>query len=318
MNNNEIVIGEYMVKRLSFHRKDNNKRPPSLYGKETNERPSLYRRDTRNTRSGQSGINFKRILAAVFMWMRRNPRIMRNVCLIAVVVLAVFLVATHIPLGNDDACETSSKIALIGNNSLGSVYKEGPFGNDQSNVSVAYILGVHPRENGAHRLMEEAFRKKADSLNCTYYLYKINVTSNPTDYEQSRLNGQLLAREFAIPDIINCNLTAAVDVHYSNGNWGVPRFVFTPNENNSLSAQLGHALADNFQWLEYYTPPDPTSPEYVTEPLNEGGVGAIIYEAYTEDDNNVTLDHDRQIVDFVDDWAFTKLSGPEEKGFFLF
>ena len=47
---------------------------------------------------------------------------------------------------------------LISNNSIGSVYKEGPYGTNSSNVSVAYILGVHPREKGAHKLMEQALK----------------------------------------------------------------------------------------------------------------------------------------------------------------
>lgn len=303
------------MKRRSLHR-DNN-RPPSLYKKETNQRPSLYRKDTRNNRSSL-GIRFANILSGIIYWIRRNPKPARNIFLILVVILAVTFVVSHIPNGNDNASVNSPASTLIGKNSLGNVYKEGPFGNNESNVTIAYILGVHPRESGAHRLMEQAFKEKADSLNCSYYIYKINVTSSPTEYEQSRMNGQQLANKYVVPDIINNNFTAAIDAHYSNGNWGVSRFVFTPNENNTISDNLGHSLANNFSWLSYFTPPDPTSPQYVTGPLNDGGVGAIIYEAYTEDDNNVTLDHDRQIVDFVDKWAFNNYAKHEEKGFFLF
>ena len=281
-----------MAKRRSLYKNDNNG-PPSLYRKETNQRGPSYRRNSQKA-------NFSKVLSGIFTWIRRNPKITRNIILIVILLLAVFLVISHIPNSNDNVSETSPTTTLIGNNSLGTVYKEGPYGNAKSNVSIAYILGVHPRENGAHRLMEKAFKENADSLNCSYYIYKINVTQNPTDYEESRLNGQQLGKEFVVPDIINNNFTAAVDVHYSNGNWGVERFVFTPNENNTVSSQLGHAIAKNFPWMTYYTPPNPTSPQYVTGPLNDGGVGAIIYEAYTEDDNNVTLEHDREMVKFIE------------------
>ena len=284
--------GEKMAKRRSLYEKDN-ERPSSLYRKETKQRGPSYKRDS------QTKINFAGILSGIFTWIRRNPKI----TLIVILLLAVFLVVSHIPNSNDHVSENSPTTTLIGNNSLGNVHKDGPYGNTSSNVSIAYILGVHPRENGAHRLMEEAFRENADSLNCSYYIYRINVTESPTDYEESRLNGQLLANKFVVPDIINNNFTAAIDVHYSNGNWGVERFVFTPNENNSVSNQLGHDIANNFPWITYYTPPNPTSPQYVTGPLNDGGVGAIIYEAYTEDDNNVTLEHDREMVKFIDKWA---------------
>ena len=193
----------------------------------------------------------------------------------------------------------------LGNNSLGSVYKEGPYGNTNSDTKIAYIIGVHPREKGAHQLMEKTFKEKVDNSKYCYYLYRVNVTENPTDYSESRLNGQKLANSYIVPDAINSSITFAVDAHYSNGAWGVERFVFTPTENNTLSYELGNAIADNFDWITYYTPPNPTSPEYLTEPLNNGGVSAIIYEAYTEDDQNVTLEHDKELFEFIDNWNFT-------------
>jgi len=63
-------------------------------------------------------------------------------------------------------------------------------------------------------------------------------------------------------------------------------------------------------------PPDPTSPAYVTEPLNDGNVSAVIYEAYTEDATDVTLEHDRELVNFIDNWNFTDESN--EKHFLFF
>lgn len=303
-----------MAKRRLFHEQDD-RRPPSLYRKETNQNTSFSRNGSRNRQSR----GFGNVLAVIILWMRRNPKVIRNIFLIVVVLLAIFLVVSHIPNGNDEVNQTTQSVTSLGSNSLGNVYKEGPFGNNDSNVSIAYILGTHPRESTAHKLMEKAFKEKADSLNCSYYIYKINVTSNPTDFDLSRNNGQQLANKYVVPDIIKNNFTAAIDVHYSNGYWGVERFVFTPNEKNAVSNQLGHSMANNFSWLTYYVPPDPTSPEYVTGPLNDGGVGAIIYEAYTDDPNNTTLDHDRKVVDFVDKWAFSNYGkAPEKKGFFIF
>ena len=163
-----------MAKRRSLYKEDN-KRPPSLYRKESNRRGPSYNRG-----SGQTKISFARILSGIFTWIRRNPKLARNIFLIFILLLAAFLVLSHIPNGNDNASETSAKTTPLGNNSLGNVHKEGPYGNTKSNVSIAYILGVHPRENGAHRLMEQAFKENADSLNCSYYIYKINVTESPT------------------------------------------------------------------------------------------------------------------------------------------
>ena len=329
-------------KKPSLHRQSSNK--GSLY---PNNKSSFQRNNGRNNRENNSrrnrtnkgnGVDYQALLLTIlsaivaillsilsiiaqgisfiFREMKKNPKMARNVIGILVIILAILFVASALNSDDDGNQEITAPSTLIGNNSIGTVYKEGPFGNTDSDVKIAYILGVHPREKGAHQLMEQAFKEKAGGLNCSYYLYKINVSSDATDFAASRMNGQKLAQEFAVPDMINNNFTLAVDAHYSNGHWGVSRFMFTPRENNTLSNQIAHGICDNFEWMTYYVPPDPTSPAYVTEPLNDGNVSAVIYEAYTEDANNVTLEHDREIVDFIDNWNFTNESN--EKHFLFF
>ena len=315
-------------KKPSLHKKSNNS---SL--RRGNAKPSLYKgsNNSRNRARRESNIqsSLNIILTQMLIkigefirWVKRNPKTARNIFGILIAILIVFFLVGQISNmtnnGNDNNNieKTSVPSTFIGSNSIGSVYKEGPYGNENSDVKIGIILGVHPREQGAHRLMEQALKERSKKLNCSYYLYKINVSADSTNFEQSRMNGQLLAQEFVVPDMIENNITFAVDSHYSNGHWGVSRFIFTPRENNTLSNQLAHAICNNFEWIDYYTPPDPTSPKYVTEPLNDGGVPAIIYEAYTEDDNNVTLDHDKQIIDYIDNWNFTEKS--KEKKFFFF
>ena len=295
---------------------------PSLYKQNTNQKPSLYRQNSKQNRyRNQSSrerndqktkiINIlKFILLQIILmlektinWIKKNPIKARNIfAATALILIVVFLVMGLTNTDNNNPENVSS--TLIGNDSIGSVYVEGPYGNENSDIKIAYILGVHPREQGAHRLMEQALKERAKDLNCCYYLYKINVTADSTDYDLSRYNGQILAQKYAVPDMIKNNYTFAVDVHYSNGNWGVTRFIYNPRENNTLSYQLGHAICDNFEWISYFTPPNPTSPPYVTNPLNDGGVSSIIYEAYTEDSNNVTLEHDKELIDFIDNWDF--------------
>ncbi|WP_069593231.1 hypothetical protein [Methanosphaera sp. WGK6] len=190
---------------------------------------------------------------------------------------------------------------LLANTSRGTVTVEGPFGAAHSDTTVAYILGVHPRESGSHRIMDLALREKSDSLNYTYYIYQINVTEDATDFNKSRTNGQHLANKYVVPDILNKTYNLAIDVHYSDGSWGVPRFIYTPVDNNTQSYNISHELADHFEWLTYYDPGEnASSPIDVTEPLNDGGVPAIIYEAYSYDNETTTREHDNQLIDYID------------------
>lgn len=303
---------------------------PSLYKQNANQKHSLYKQNRnrrrnsreRNEQKDQIIAILKLILLKIILaieklviWIKKNPKKARNVFGIAFIILIILFLAMSLSSNNNAEIENPPS-TLIGNNSIGTVSVEGPYGNGNSDIKIAYILGVHPREEGAHRLMEEALKNRSSDLNKSYYLYKINVTSDSTNFDQSRINGQILAQEYAVPDMIENNYTAAVDVHYSNGYWGVSRFVFTPRENNTLSNQLAHAIADNFEWLSYYVPPDPTSPTYVTEPLNDGGVASLIYEAYTGDSNNVTLEHDKEIIDFIDNWDFDNQT--KSKSFLFF
>ncbi len=91
---------------------------------------------------------------------------------------------------------------LIGSNSLGTVEVLGPFGNTDSDVRIAYLIGMHPLESKAHKALFDTVLSKNDSLNYCYYVYKINVSS--PDDEEGRMNGQLLAQEFLAPEVITC------------------------------------------------------------------------------------------------------------------
>ena len=66
---------------------------------------------------------------------------------------------------------------LIGSNSLGTVEVLGPFGNTDSDVRIAYLIGMHPLESKAHKALFDTVLSKNDSLNYCYYVYKINVSS---------------------------------------------------------------------------------------------------------------------------------------------
>ena len=228
----------------------------------------------------------------------------KMVGILIIAILLLFIVASAI-----SSLDTGTDIETthLGNNSLGSVEKIGPYGNANSPVKIAYILGVHPREKGSHEKLEKALLNKSSNLSYCYYIYKINVTKDTTDYDQSRINGQKLAREFAVPNIVNESYNLAVDVHYSNGAWGVASFVFTPNEKDNVSHTLCQDLVQHFTWLSYYTTEEATSPQYVTGPIENGGVPAIVYEAYTEDTNSTTLEHAKELIDYIDNWDFENL-----------
>ena len=141
------------------------------------------------------------------------------------------------------------------------------------NIVIAYVVGLHPRENATHQAFLDSFFNSEDLKYC-YYIYRINVTQGVDDYETSRMNGQLLAQKYVLPDSLNKNLTLLVDVHSNAGNWLENEFMFSPL-NNSQSEIIVKEILKNCTFSTYYFPPNPTSHVYLTLPLNEAGTPAF-------------------------------------------
>ena len=59
---------------------------------------------------------------------------------------------------------------LIGENDLGSVYIHGPFGDESSDVKIAYVIGMHPLESKSHRALFDELISRKDLKHC-YFLY---------------------------------------------------------------------------------------------------------------------------------------------------
>lgn len=187
----------------------------------------------------------------------------------------------------------------LGNTSYGSVVKEGPYGNRESPIQIAIIVGVHPLESDAHIAMLNAIKQNSNSLKYGYTIYKVNVTQDPDDYQSGRMNGQLLANKFAVPDIINQKYKLTVDVHSNVGNWDESRFIFAPVAGSS-SESIGRNLSNELPWLSYYVPPNPTSTIYVTEPLINAGIPALVYETFHDDSDTEKLSHANEFLMAVD------------------
>lgn len=202
---------------------------------------------------------------------------------IILLTLAIITWAWPSPLANSspELVKVSATSQFLGNNSLGTVTREGPYGNTSSTYKVAYILGQHPRESRSHKAVREAVLNNSESLRYCYYLYHINVTQETYDFDTGRLNGQKLSKEFVVPDINQGNFTLAVDVHASNGASFDQPYVFVPLDNDT-SLKIAGNLTSNIKWLYYYELPDYSSPYYTTIPLIRNGTPAIIFEAYAE------------------------------------
>ncbi len=230
---------------------------------------------------------------------------MRNIKLISVLlIISLIFISLTVAFSTSKINYCSDPITthgstVIGSSDKGDVIKSGPYGNSDSQVHVAYIVGVHPLENRSHTAIINAINEHENSLRYCYYIYQVNVKQDADNYSKGRYNGQVLARDFVVPDVSSEHFNLAVDVHSNVGNWAEKTFSFSP-VNNSSSEALGLNLTNELSWLAYYTPPSSTSPDFVTIPLINAGIPAIIYESYSKDSNETVHNHALEFVEAVD------------------
>ena len=207
------------------------------------------------------------------------------------------------PTSEAQVDSTEYESELLGRNDLGSVHLHGPFGDKDSKVRIAYVIGMHPLESKSHRALFEKLTAKTDLRNC-YYLYNINVNDVSSETE-GRLEGQLLAQEFIRDDIIDKKYDLFLDIHSNRGPQGpgdyqITNFVFAPGFDDKSSEYMNRIL-DNMEEIVYYAPEFRSSPPYITEPTAKAGIPTLVYECYSSEDFELTLHLAERLVDVVDD-----------------
>ena len=197
---------------------------------------------------------------------------------------------------------------LLGENELGSVYLHEPLGNLNSNIKIAYLIGMHPLESKSHRAL---FDRLIDSENLQfcYYVYNIEVKKYNSESE-GRLEGQLLAREFVRPHIINEKYDLFIDIHSNRGlngpgGYEVTNFVFAPGFDDNSMEFVNH-IVDSVEELNYYVPEHRTSPPFITEPVASRGIAAVVYECYSCETMEVSYDLASKLISCVDNLNFEK------------
>lgn len=247
----------------------------------------------------------------------RNIIILIIALLIILMGLLVFIVSTNVNDSNTIVGENKTvnitnnvngfETVNLGSNDMGSVDLIGPVGNKGSNTKIAYIIGVHPLESNVHNALYNSLISKSDSLDYSYYIYKINVTKAADDYDAGRMNGQLLAKEFVVPDATSKGYNLVVDIHSNQGTKGgsyeETNFIFAPL-NDPTSKTFADEIIAKIPPLVYYFPKSQTSPEYVTVPIIQSGTSAIVYETYKYEPNETTVNYINKLIDVIDNLEF--------------
>jgi hypothetical protein len=224
--------------------------------------------------------------------------------LIIIVVLSIILFTYFNSLDNNN----SKKLEFIdlGANENGTVELIGPIGNTSSDVKIAYIIGIHPLENYAHKTAHDSLFADNNSLKYCYYIYRINVTKNPDIYEEGRMAGQLLGHDYIVPDITKRNYTIVLDIHSNEDASGYAKndSVFAP-ANNSQSKKIAEKIVSESKSLIYFYLEPQTSPKFVTIPIINLGIPTIIFEANDGESKELRTMNIKKLISTVDNLRFS-------------
>ena len=210
------------------------------------------------------------------------------------------------PTSEAQVDSTRYESKLIGENDLGSVHIHGPFGDAKSDVKIAYLIGMHPLESKSHRALFEKLTSKDDLQYC-YHIYNINV-NDKTSESEGRNEGQLLAREFVCEDIIDKKYDLFLDIHSNRGAHGpgdykITNFVFAPGFDEESSGYMNEII-DAIDGVIYYAPEFRSSPPFITEPTAKAGIPTLVYECYSYEPMDLTLELALKLVSCVDKLNF--------------
>ena len=210
------------------------------------------------------------------------------------------------PTSEAQVDSTRYESKLIGENEFGSVYIHGPFGNKDSEIRIAYLIGMHPLESKSHRALFEKLTSKSDLKYC-YYLYNINVLDKNSESE-GRDEGQIIAQEFVRDDVISNEYDLFLDIHSNRGSHGpgdyqITNFVFAPGFDEKSSKYMDKII-DSMDGVVYYAPEFRSSPPFITEPTSKAGIPTIVYECYSYEKMDFTLSLAERLIDAVDNLDF--------------
>ena len=194
-----------------------------------------------------------------------------------------------------------SSTNIIGSTNYGYVEKEF-YGSQKSNQTIVLIVGVHPQEHGIHTAVANTLASKSAKLTKKYVIYKIHVTKDANDYSKGRMNGQLLAQQFVVPDVPKQKPMLVVDNHenhYKQSGYAYSRFLY-PISNSTITRTYAKEIVGKMPFLVIYTPPNHTSPHYVTVPIANKGIPTLIYETYMYDSAAMKASFANDLIDALD------------------
>lgn len=211
-----------------------------------------------------------------------RPASQKKIMLIMAPILVLMVVGASLtaaylpPLSALPGKDTS----VLGSDSRGTVTKE-VLGSADATHTIAVVTGIHPREKLSRKSVSGVVDNYHLKANQQIVHYDIKVTKSPQDYYLGRKNGEGLAAQYVLPDILKNKYDVILVCHNHAPGYGTGFYIATPKMDAgsvALAEKLANILPD-FNYYRTTSSMEPgTSTLSFTGPVATTGYRTLVYE----------------------------------------
>jgi hypothetical protein len=182
-----------------------------------------------------------------------------------------------------NSCQTTT----VGYNNLGQVVKYNYSHYSNPEIKIAVVSGMHSRESLHQLVLPEVCKVLALFNNVEVVNYKVQVTSNPEDFDIGRSNGESLVHDYVVSDVAKSNYDLVIIGHDHESDYGEGYYIATPSMDDS-SVSLANKVTNSLSNFNYYkrdtsVSAKSTSINSVDNPIVSTGTKLFVYEIPEDD-----------------------------------
>lgn len=205
------------------------------------------------------------------------------IILILAVALVISALFNIMDLNVSTSDNQNSEHLILGSDYRGYVTKD-TYSNSflgGNTKTIAIVTGIHPRENLSKRVANDIVKNNYPYSNIAFVHYNISVTNNPDNYKIGRDNGEGLAADYVLPNILKSNDDLVIIFHDHKPGYGQGFYIATP-EMDEESVKLAQSVNQTLEDFNYFradnTKERSTSAIRFSKPLASAGYKTFVYE----------------------------------------
>lgn len=159
------------------------------------------------------------------------------------------------------------------------IYSNSLLGGESKTIAI--VTGIHPREKLSKSVASDIVKDNHPYSNLEFVHYDITVTDNPYNYNAGRNNGEGLAADYILPDILRSSIDLVIICHDHKLGYGQGFYIATP-EMDEKSVKLAQSVNKTLIDFNYYRADSSkersTSAAKFSKPLASSGYKTFVYE----------------------------------------